>query len=98
MLKRRTSTQILAGLLFLLPGISMLAAQTPAPAAPAAPSTANPWIPEDFVFMDQADQFRISPDGAWALWVKVAPDAKRDTRASFLMLSSMTLMSAFTSL
>src|ERR1700722_2451710 len=90
MLKRRTSTQILAGLLFLLPGISMLAAQTPAPAAPAAPSSANPWIPEDFVFMDQADQFRISPDGAWALWVKVAPDAKRDTRASFLMLSSMT--------
>ena len=90
MLKRRTSTQILAGLLFLLPGMSMLAAQTPAPAAPAAPSSANPWIPEDFVFMDQADQFRISPDGAWALWVKVAPDAKRDTRASFLMLSSMT--------
>ena len=41
------------------------------------------------VFFDVADQFRISPDGKWALWVKTVPDKKKDTRATQLMLSSM---------
>ena len=42
------------------------------------------------VFFDLADQFRISPDGKWALWVRTVPDKKRDSRSTQLMLSSMT--------
>jgi dipeptidyl aminopeptidase/acylaminoacyl peptidase len=71
-------------------GVSLAArseAQTDVPASPA--KGANAWQPEDMVFFDLADQFRISPDGKWVLWVKTVPDRKKDGRATLLMLSSM---------
>ena len=49
----------------------------------------NQWKPEDFVYGDQADQVRISPDGKFALWVKTVPDRKKDSRGSYLMLSNL---------
>ena len=30
----------------------------------------NQWTPEDIVYQEDAGQFRISPDGKFALWVK----------------------------
>lgn len=53
-------------------------------------SAASAWTPEDMVFFDVADQFRISPTGKWTLWLKTVPDRKNDSRIAHLMLSSMT--------
>jgi dipeptidyl aminopeptidase/acylaminoacyl peptidase len=71
---------------------SSVLAQTSLSSATAAPTTQTPssWTPEDMVFFDTADQFRISPTGKWTLWLKTVPDKKSDSRISQLMLSSMT--------
>lgn len=71
----------------------VLRAQTGASQSGKSASTAagtEAWTPEDMVFFDLADQFRISPDGRWALWVRTVPDKKRDSRSTQLMLSSMS--------
>ncbi|HUJ30233.1 MAG TPA: prolyl oligopeptidase family serine peptidase [Candidatus Acidoferrum sp.] len=90
---RNAAPKRIIGVLLLqfLFGGAALHAQTNTPAAPPTPSAArvNAWTPEDMVFFDVADQFRISPDGKWALWVKTVPDKKKDSRATQLMLSSM---------
>jgi len=59
---------------------------------PAAAQTekATPWKPEDFVFTESAGQFRISPDGKWAVWVKSVADKEKDGRVTNLFLSSLT--------
>jgi dipeptidyl aminopeptidase/acylaminoacyl peptidase len=49
-----------------------------------------PWKPEDVVFTETAAQFRISPDGKWAIWVKSTADKDKDLRVSNLYLSSLT--------
>ncbi len=82
----------LIGLLFLCAPV--LRAQTGASQSGKSASTAagtEAWTPEDMVFFDLADQFRISPDGNWALWVRTVPDKKRDSRSTQLMLSSMSM-------
>ena len=71
-----------------LAGGSPSAAQSAKTAEPVPGTEA--WTPDDMVFFDVADQFRISPDGKWVLWVRTVPDKKRDSRATQLMLSSMT--------
>jgi dipeptidyl aminopeptidase/acylaminoacyl peptidase len=60
-----------------------------ATAAASAGSKPKRWTPEDMVFVDIADQFRISPDEKWTLWVKTTPDIAKDGRATNLMLSSL---------
>jgi dipeptidyl aminopeptidase/acylaminoacyl peptidase len=50
----------------------------------------TPWTPQDIVFSESANQFRISPDGKWAVWVKSTGSKDRDHRASNLYLSSLT--------
>src|SRR5574340_631660 len=55
---------------------------------PTANSKSGQWTPEKMVYFDLAGEFRISPDGKWALWVKTTPDFKTDGRARNLMLSS----------
>lgn len=48
------------------------------------------WAPEDVVFTESAEQFRVSPDGKWAVWVKSVADKEKDGRVGYLMLSSLT--------
>jgi dipeptidyl aminopeptidase/acylaminoacyl peptidase len=52
-------------------------------------SAKNLWTPHDVLSIEVADQFRISPDGKWALWTKMSPDPAKDGRVTNLMLSSL---------
>src|ERR1700723_1179311 len=56
----------------------------------AAPAKKSPWKPEDVIFTDSANGFRVSPDGKWVVWVKGTGDKDKDTRVSNLFLSSLT--------
>jgi dipeptidyl aminopeptidase/acylaminoacyl peptidase len=47
------------------------------------------WTAEDMIAAERAEQFRISPDGKWAVWVKVYPDADKDEMVSNLLLTSL---------
>ena len=60
------------------------------PMSPATPAKKSPWKPEDFVYTESASQFRVSPNGKWAVWVKSTADKDKDTRVSNLILSSLT--------
>ncbi|MFZ0638603.1 MAG: prolyl oligopeptidase family serine peptidase [Candidatus Acidiferrales bacterium] len=46
--------------------------------------------PEDIIYADFAGGANISPDGKWAVWVKVSPDKDKDGYTTNLMLSSLT--------
>ena len=50
----------------------------------------EPWKPEDFIYGENANQFRISPDSKWVVWVKGTADKDKDARVSNLVLSSLT--------
>jgi dipeptidyl aminopeptidase/acylaminoacyl peptidase len=80
----------LAVLLALLMQGTILRAQN----AESKPDSSEParkeWKPEDVVFTETAGQFRISPDGKWAVWVKSVADREKDSRVSNLLLSSLT--------
>ncbi|MBI4166436.1 MAG: prolyl oligopeptidase family serine peptidase [Acidobacteria bacterium] len=49
-----------------------------------------PWTVEDMVARETADEFRISPEGNWVVWVKSSPDAGKDEMVSNLFLTSLT--------
>ena len=55
-----------------------------------APARKEPWKPEDFIYGENANQFRISPDSKWVVWVKGTADKDKDARVSNLILSSLT--------
>ncbi len=64
---------------------------------PGTPSGSPPvtekdktWTVDDVIMIERADQFRISPDSKWAVWVKFTPDADKDGMVSNLFLSSLT--------
>jgi dipeptidyl aminopeptidase/acylaminoacyl peptidase len=57
-------------------------------AKPAAKK--EPWKPEDFIYVENANQYRISPDGKWLVWVKSTGDKDKDARVANLFLSSLT--------
>jgi dipeptidyl aminopeptidase/acylaminoacyl peptidase len=57
---------------------------------PAVASKKYPWKAEDIIFQETAAEFRISPDGKWAVWVKNTGDKEKDERVSNLYLSSLT--------
>ncbi|HXE75150.1 MAG TPA: prolyl oligopeptidase family serine peptidase [Candidatus Xenobia bacterium] len=48
------------------------------------------WTAEDILLAESAGQFRISPDGRWAVWVRTAMDKEKGERVSNLWLSSLT--------
>jgi dipeptidyl aminopeptidase/acylaminoacyl peptidase len=50
----------------------------------------NQWTPEDVVNQEDAEQFRISPDGKFALWLKGTADKDKDLRVSNLYLSNLS--------
>ncbi len=56
----------------------------------SATAKKTPWKPDDVVFEEIAGQFRVSPDGKWAVWVKNTADKEKDGRISNLYLSSLT--------
>lgn len=59
--------------------------------ASAAPSEKDKkWTVDDVILAERADQFRISPDGQWAVWVKHVADADKDEMVSNLFVSSLT--------
>ncbi|MGH9684148.1 MAG: S9 family peptidase [Candidatus Acidiferrales bacterium] len=55
----------------------------------SANSKKNQWTPNDIVYTEYASQFRISPDGKWALWIKSTGNKEKDLRVSNLYLSSL---------
>ncbi len=48
------------------------------------------WTVDDILMAESAGQFRISPDGRWAVWVRSAMDKDKGERVSNLWLSSLT--------
>jgi dipeptidyl aminopeptidase/acylaminoacyl peptidase len=54
------------------------------------PVTREPWKPEDIIYAESGNQYRIAPDGKWLVWVKTTGDKEKDARVSNLFLSSMT--------
>jgi dipeptidyl aminopeptidase/acylaminoacyl peptidase len=48
------------------------------------------WTIEDVIMVEEGDQFRISPDSKWAVWVKHSPDTDKDGMVLNLFLSSLT--------
>ncbi len=54
------------------------------------PAKKEPWKPEDFIYGENAAQYRISPDGKWLVWVKSTGDKDKDARVANLFLSSLT--------
>ncbi len=77
----------LAGMLLLL--APTVAAQTGTNAPKPDASKENRWTAEDVVDQEDAGQFRISPDGKSALWVKGTADKEKDLRVSNLYLSNL---------
>ena len=59
------------------------------PAGASAPTVRGPWTPEDIIYAESANQYRISPDGKWLVWAKSTGDKEKDARVSNLFLSSM---------
>lgn len=55
----------------------------------AAQAKTEKWTAEDIVMVESANDFRISPDGKWAVWVKTTPEKEKDGRVSNLFLSSL---------
>jgi dipeptidyl aminopeptidase/acylaminoacyl peptidase len=47
------------------------------------------WTVEDVIAPEDAEQFRISPDCQWVVWVKHVPDTDKDEMVSNLYLSSL---------
>ena len=52
-------------------------------------ATKTPWTVDDMIARESADEFRISPDGKWAVWVKHTPDKEKDEMVSNLFLASL---------
>jgi dipeptidyl aminopeptidase/acylaminoacyl peptidase len=74
-----------------LVGMSLQVRETTARADETkTPAKLDPWTAEDIVFAETANQFKISPDGKWLVWVKSTGDKDKDARVSNLFLSSLT--------
>lgn len=56
----------------------------------AAEKKVSSWKPEDMVMTESASQWRISPDGKWAVYVKSVADREKDSRPTNLFLTSLT--------
>src|ERR1051326_1786336 len=69
---------------------SVMAQESDADHKPGAQARKEPWKPADFIYSENASQFRISPDGKWVVWVKGTADKDKDARVSNLVLSSLT--------
>src|ERR1700749_3114924 len=57
----------------------------PAPLVPSA--KLEPWKTEDIIYTERANQFQISPDSKWLVWVKSTGDKEKDATVANLGLS-----------
>jgi dipeptidyl aminopeptidase/acylaminoacyl peptidase len=74
-----------------LVGALVLASMAPVAQAQQARRDAGyTWTPNDVIYMQNAGDFRVSPDGQWAVWVRSEMSKKTDRRESNLFLSSLT--------
>src|SRR5271156_3941734 len=82
---------LLAGILLLLAPVvnAQAAADAPTNAPKANAAQKNRWTAGDVVYEEDAGQFRISPDGKFALWVKGTADKEKDLRVSNLYLANL---------
>src|SRR5271163_1814098 len=79
-----------ATMLFLAPVVMAQVAADEATGAPKADAAKkNRWSADDVVYQEDGGQFRISPDGRFALWVKGTADKEKDLRVSNLYLSNL---------
>src|SRR3989442_11057325 len=69
--------------------VAIAASLAPLRADEQKPAQKEPWKPEDIIYAESAGQFRISPDGKWAVWVKSSGNKEKDTRVSNLFLSRL---------
>ena len=67
-----------------------LAGQSGPPGLSPSASKETHWTVDDMVAAERAEQFQISPNGQWVVWVKLVPDADKDEMVSNLILSSLT--------
>jgi len=82
----KRAAEIAAGLVAMVFGLSALGPSlTRAEGEPSETS----WGVQDFVAPEKADDFRISPDSQWVVWIKTVPDADKDESVSHLYLSSL---------
>jgi dipeptidyl aminopeptidase/acylaminoacyl peptidase len=76
---------VLASLLLI--SLSVLA--TAEDVAKSAPAKVTPWTPEDILSAEYAFQWKISPAGKWAVWVKMQMDKEKNGRISNLFLTNL---------
>ncbi|MEW6735961.1 MAG: hypothetical protein AB1489_32000, partial [Acidobacteriota bacterium] len=48
------------------------------------------WVVDDLIMVEKANDFQISPDCRWVVWVKNTPDKDKGEYIANLMLSSLT--------
>jgi dipeptidyl aminopeptidase/acylaminoacyl peptidase len=70
--------------------LAATASDDPKPASAASSAKLEPWKPEDIIYAERANQFQISPDGKWLVWVKSTGDKEKDATVANLVLSSLT--------
>jgi dipeptidyl aminopeptidase/acylaminoacyl peptidase len=75
----------LAAILLLILSFPAAAEDTPKPGAPQI----SPWTPEDILSAESAYQWKISPDGKWAAWVKTRMDKEKNGRIANLFLTNL---------
>ena len=84
--QRATRASLILAVLF----IAFISAFSWAGDAPQpAPAKASAWTPEDILSAEFAFQWKISPDGKWAVWVKTQVDKDKNGRISNLFLTSL---------
>ncbi|MBZ5544762.1 MAG: prolyl oligopeptidase family serine peptidase [Acidobacteriia bacterium] len=62
--------------------------ETGAASAPATDKETQ-WNAEDMIAEEKGEEFRISPDAKWVVWVKEYPDADKDEMVANLFLTSL---------
>jgi len=94
MMRQQTGRVLLLSAAILAFGIGSTFGQSASsPATAPATSLAakdTQWTVDDIIAPERAEQFRISPDGRWVIWVKSVPDPDKDEMVSNLYLSSLT--------
>ena len=67
----------------------VVVAQSASDASQPDAAKKNRWTAEDVVYQEAAGQFRISPDGKLAVWIKGTADKEKDLFVSNLYLSNL---------
>ena len=80
----------LMAIVFLAALLTDIAKSTPAQSPGPAADKDTQWTAEDAIAPERAEQFRISSDNRWVVWVKDLPDADKDEMVSNIFLSSLT--------